>query len=51
MTRVLIAGESWVSEATHYKGFDSFTSVTFHTGVEPLRNVLTSAGIDRKSVV
>ena len=30
MTKVLLAGETWISEATHYKGFDSFTSVTFH---------------------
>ncbi len=46
MTKVLIAGESWVSEATHYKGFDSFTSVTFHTGVDPLRDALTASGIE-----
>jgi uncharacterized membrane protein len=46
MTSVLVAGESWVSEATHYKGFDSFTSVTFHTGIDPLRDALTGAGID-----
>ncbi|PKQ20802.1 MAG: cytoplasmic protein [Actinobacteria bacterium HGW-Actinobacteria-6] len=46
MTKVLIAGESWVSEATHYKGFDSFTSVTFHTGVDPLRDALTAEGIE-----
>lgn len=46
MTRVLIAGETWISEATHYKGFDSFTSVTFHTGVDPLRDALRSSGID-----
>ncbi|MGW4205282.1 glutamine amidotransferase [Streptomyces sp. NPDC004726] len=46
MTRVLIAGESWVSEATHYKGFDAFTSVTFHTGVDPLRDALTGSGIE-----
>lgn len=44
MANVLIAGESWISEATHYKGFDAFTTVTFHTGVEPLRTVLTDAG-------
>lgn len=44
MTRVLIAGESWVSEATHYKGFDAFTSVTFHTGVGPLRDALETEG-------
>ncbi|WP_166355460.1 glutamine amidotransferase [Phytoactinopolyspora limicola] len=46
MTRVLIAGESWVSEATHYKGYDAFTSVTFHTGVDPLRDVLLAEGVE-----
>lgn len=33
---VLLVGESWVSAATHYKGFDGFSSVTFHKGAEPL---------------
>ena len=33
---MLLAGESWVSAATHYKGFDQFGSVTFHLGAEPL---------------
>lgn len=33
---VLLIGESWVSSSTHYKGFDQFGSVTFHTGAEPL---------------
>lgn len=38
MTRkkVLLAGESWVTSATHYKGWDQFGSVTFHLGAEPL---------------
>ncbi|WP_062217132.1 glutamine amidotransferase [Streptomyces sp. NBRC 109706] len=44
--RVLLAGESWVSESTHYKGFDAFTSVTFHTGAEPLTEALTGQGIE-----
>jgi uncharacterized membrane protein len=35
-TEVLLVGESWVSAATHYKGFDQFGSVTFHLGAEPL---------------
>ena len=35
-TKVLLVGESWVSAATHYKGFDYFGSVTFHLGAEPL---------------
>lgn len=34
MARILLAGESWISQATHFKGFDSFTSVTFHTGAD-----------------
>jgi uncharacterized membrane protein len=34
--KVLLAGESWVSAATHYKGFDQFGTVTFHLGAEPL---------------
>jgi uncharacterized membrane protein len=38
--KVLLAGESWVSAATHYKGFDQFGSVTFHLGAEPLVNAL-----------
>ena len=33
---VLLVGESWVSAATHTKGWDSFSSVTFHLGAEPL---------------
>ncbi|GAB0116728.1 hypothetical protein Acid7E03_08000 [Acidisoma sp. 7E03] len=35
-TKVLLVGESWVSSATHFKGFDQFGSVTFHLGAEPL---------------
>ena len=38
--RVLLIGESWVTSATHYKGFDQFGSVTFHTGADPLVEAL-----------
>lgn len=38
--KVLLVGESWISSATHYKGFDQFGSVTFHLGAEPLVKVL-----------
>lgn len=34
--RVLLAGESWVTTAAHIKGFDQFSSVTYHLGAEPL---------------
>jgi uncharacterized membrane protein len=37
---VLLAGESWVSAASYYKGFDQFGSVTFHLGAEPLVRAL-----------
>lgn len=40
MKKVLLVGESWVSAATHYKGFDQFGSVTFHLGAEPLVQAL-----------
>lgn len=46
MTRVLLAGESWISEATHYKGFDSFTSVTFHRGADDFIEALARQGIE-----
>jgi uncharacterized membrane protein len=45
MTHVLLAGESWVSQATHYKGFDSFTSVTFHSGADDYIAALGREGI------
>ena len=34
--QILLVGESWISASTHYKGFDHFSSVTFHLGAEPL---------------
>ena len=34
--KALLVGESWVSSATHFKGFDQFGSATFHTGAKPL---------------
>ena len=30
--KILLAGESWVTQATHIKGFDQFPTVTFHLG-------------------
>lgn len=34
MKKILLVGESWVSASTHFKGFDQFGSVTFHTGAD-----------------
>lgn len=44
--KVLLVGESWMSAATHYKGFDAFGSVTFHLGAEPFVDALQSRGFD-----
>ena len=38
--RILLVGESWVSSANHAKGWDTFSSVTFHLGAEPLIEAL-----------
>lgn len=45
-TRVLLVGESWISAATHFKGFDQFGSVTFHSGAEPLVKALANSAFD-----
>lgn len=46
MTKLLLVGESWVSAATHYKGFDAFGSATFHTGADRFVAAMGRAGID-----
>lgn len=38
--KLLLVGESWVSTASHVKGWDSFSSITFHLGAEPLVKAL-----------
>jgi len=40
---VLLVGESWVTSATHYKGWDQFGSTTFHLGAEPLVEALADS--------
>lgn len=44
MSRVLIAGESWVTVTTHIKGVDSFSTHSYTEGVGPLREALRAAG-------
>jgi len=44
MSRVLIAGESWMTQSTHVKGVDSFMTSTYEVGVEPLRRALAARG-------
>ena len=38
--KILLIGETWMSSASHFKGFDQFGSVTFHSGAEPLVKAL-----------
>lgn len=44
MAKVLIVGESWVTNRTHYKGFDLFTDTMFEVGVTPLKEALEGTG-------
>lgn len=44
--RVLLAGESWISNSTHYKGWDFFSSTAYDTGVTYLQKALVGAGIE-----
>ena len=46
MVKVLLAGESWASAATHTKGFDQFGSVTFHTGADRFLQGMAARGIE-----
>ena len=45
-SKVLLAGESWVSTATHIKGFDQFPTVTYHTGADELLAALKDSPFD-----
>ncbi|TIM37706.1 MAG: cytoplasmic protein, partial [Mesorhizobium sp.] len=44
--KILLAGESWVSTATHIKGFDQFPTVTYHTGADELLTALKATDFD-----
>jgi len=44
--RVLLAGESWISNSTHFKGWDFFSSTVYETGIGYLRTALEGAGVD-----
>lgn len=46
MSRVLLAGESWISAVDDHKGYDVFSHTQVHIGCAELLNVLRSAGHD-----
>jgi uncharacterized membrane protein len=42
--RVLLAGESWTTESTHFKGWDYFSSAVYDTGIEHIEKALAGDG-------
>lgn len=42
--KVLIVGETWFTTAVHTKGFDSFTTTTFHEGYSFMKSALEESG-------
>ena len=44
--RILLAGESWVTNSAHIKGFDQFGSVTFHKGADAFIKALKPLPFD-----
>jgi uncharacterized membrane protein len=44
MARVMIIGESWMTNRVHHKGFDLFTDAMFEVGVTPLKEALEAGG-------
>ncbi len=44
--KILLAGESWVTQATHIKGFDQFPTVTFHRGADGFLAALAGLPFD-----
>ena len=44
--KVLLAGESWVSTATHVKGFNQFSASDYQTGIAPLQRALQGSNVD-----
>lgn len=46
MSKVLLAGESWINAATDYKGYDAFPHAQLEVGCARLLEVLAAAGHD-----
>jgi len=44
--RVLLAGESWVTNTTHFKGWDFFSSTAYDTGIVYFQKALLKADIE-----
>ena len=44
--KILLAGESWISTASHIKGFDQFATATYHTGADAFVALLEQGGME-----
>lgn len=44
--KVLLVGETWISRSIHIKGFDEFSSTTFHNGALDFLAAMQRCGID-----
>jgi uncharacterized membrane protein len=44
--KILLAGESWVSSSTHFKGWDFFSSTIYEVGVEYLEKAFLGTEIE-----
>jgi len=42
----LLAGESWISSSTHFKGWDYFSSTVYETGIEYFERVFQDSDIE-----
>ena len=45
-TKVLLAGKSWVTTATHVKGFNRFSASDYQTGIGALQRALKGSDVD-----
>lgn len=45
-TNILLVGESWVSNSTHFKGWDYFSSTYYDVGCNYLTDALRAHGLD-----
>lgn len=46
MTRVLLVGESWTAITTHYKGFNSFVTGVYETGLQWFNKAMKTHNIE-----
>lgn len=44
--QVLLVGETWATASTHFKGWDFFTSTTFHSGADAFLTALETTGVE-----